>query len=407
MKKRIFLLCLSVIFVCGEALAQTAYTVKTVPNTRLSSNCKHVSNPDGIIDPNTELRIDSLLSLVRDKADVFMVAVNSIGDAEINGFSNELFNYWGIGDAERDDGVLMMFVGDVRQIRFEVGYGVEPVLTDALCKRIQENAMVPLFKEGKYSEGLYAGAEYVFNVLGDEEYATSHDEYDDDDIVFDKGFWLAYGAVNILLCLIVFVVEIPANRKRKKEIMEGTEKNDKTGSGFGCLGALSVLFPIVWLAFLYSKIAANRQRKHPRTCTKCRRKMRLLTEEEEDRYLSDKQIFEENLKSRDYDVWHCDGCGDIYILIYNGKKSGRYSTCGKCDYIALKKTGDKTIAAATTTQSGIGERTYHCEHCGHTKIETYTIPKISSTSGSGGRGSFGGGSFGGGHSGGGGATSRW
>ena len=76
-----------------------------------------------------------------------MVAVGSIGEQDLESFSNELFARWGIGQKENNNGVLVLFVLDQRKIRFEVGYGMEGILPDAVCKRIQSQ-YVTRFQEG-------------------------------------------------------------------------------------------------------------------------------------------------------------------------------------------------------------------------------------------------------------------
>ena len=104
---------------CFSAMSQTAWTVETVPNTRLQGNDIHVSDPDGFLSDSAEMRINTALCAIRDKADVFLVTLASIGDAESKPFATELFNYWGIGDAETDNGVLLLFVEDQHSLEFE------------------------------------------------------------------------------------------------------------------------------------------------------------------------------------------------------------------------------------------------------------------------------------------------
>ena len=138
-------------------MAQTVWTVGTVPNTRLESNDIHVSDPDGFLSDSAEMNINTALCAIRDKADVFVVTLSSIGDAEPKHFATELFNKWGIGDAATNNGVLLLFVEDQHALEFETGYGAEETLTDAKCQRIFTNTIVPFFKAGNYESGLCAG----------------------------------------------------------------------------------------------------------------------------------------------------------------------------------------------------------------------------------------------------------
>ena len=142
------------------------WTVRTVPNTRLESNLIHVSDPDDILSDSCEQLINTSLEAIRDQADVFVVALNSIGDADIDVFANELFNRWGIGDAERNNGVLLLWATEQHDFKFETGYGAEETLPDALCQRIFENDMVPFFKADDYEGGLCSCVTQILEVYG-------------------------------------------------------------------------------------------------------------------------------------------------------------------------------------------------------------------------------------------------
>lgn len=159
---------LTLFFLTLSLSAQTVWTVKTVPNTRLESNEIHVSDPDGFLSDSAEMNINNALCAIRDKADVFVVTLATIGEAEPKHFATDLFNDWGIGDAETNNGVLLLFVEDQHALEFETGYGAEATLTDAKCQRIFTNTIVPFFKAGNYESGLCAGVGEIVGVYGGE-----------------------------------------------------------------------------------------------------------------------------------------------------------------------------------------------------------------------------------------------
>ena len=152
MKKLFFFL-----FVLLVQTASAQWTVRSVPNTRLEGNEIHVSDPDGYLSDSAEWFINDALGSIRDQADVFLVTLTSIGSDDPKHFATSLFNYWGIGDAATDNGVLLLFVEDQRALEFETGYGAEQTLTDARCSMIFNQTIVPYFKEGNYEGGLCAG----------------------------------------------------------------------------------------------------------------------------------------------------------------------------------------------------------------------------------------------------------
>ena len=69
-------------------------------------------------------------------------------------YANELYEKWGIGKKGEDKGVLIFLVLDQCKVRIETGYGVEGILPDGLVGNILDEQVIPLLKQGQYSEGL-------------------------------------------------------------------------------------------------------------------------------------------------------------------------------------------------------------------------------------------------------------
>lgn len=89
----------------------------------------------------------------------------TIAGGDAFSFAVELFRDWGVGSAKSDNGLGILLVKDLREIRFVTGGGLEGILPDALCKRIQLNYMLPAFREGDYSAGMVAGVEAAAAIL--------------------------------------------------------------------------------------------------------------------------------------------------------------------------------------------------------------------------------------------------
>ncbi len=160
------------------ALAQT--TIDAIPNQKLI-NGSYVSNPDGILSTSTVAQIDTILRSLEAKAtaQVAVVVVESIGEADIFEFAQKLFKTWGIGQKQNDNGLLVLFVNDQRTVRFHTGDGLEGVLPDVICKRIQRDFMVPAFKNKDYNAGMLTGIQQVAKILGDPAYAAELKTEDD------------------------------------------------------------------------------------------------------------------------------------------------------------------------------------------------------------------------------------
>ncbi len=90
------------------------------------------------------------------KHEIVVVTVKSLNEDYIENFAEKLFQEWGIGKKDADNGVLYLIAPNERQSRIEVGYGLEGALTDTQTKVMQDKVANPSFKEGKFDEGILA-----------------------------------------------------------------------------------------------------------------------------------------------------------------------------------------------------------------------------------------------------------
>jgi len=95
----------------------------------------------------------------------FVVAtVASLQGYEIRDYGYRLARSWGIGTA-RNDGVVLLVAPNERQVAIEVGYGLEPILTDALSIFIIREQILPWFKQGDMPGGIISGADAILAQL--------------------------------------------------------------------------------------------------------------------------------------------------------------------------------------------------------------------------------------------------
>jgi uncharacterized protein len=134
-----------------------------------------VSDFAGLLDAGTQARIEQKLRDYRDKSGnqiIFIsVPVAWRGDETIESYSLKIAEKWQIGRKKEDNGVIFLIVGSPqdttgRGVRFEVGYGLEGALPDAICKRIQIETVVPRLKAGDYSGAVEQGTDTLITVLG-------------------------------------------------------------------------------------------------------------------------------------------------------------------------------------------------------------------------------------------------
>ena len=145
-------LILAILMLC---IASTA-SADIPPRPKTTSDTMLVYDYANVIDAaNLAVINDSLKSLFRyNGAQVVVLTVNSLDGMEIEDYGLKVLRSWGIGDKEKNNGVLILIKPKTEQskgcVRIETGYGAEGALPDVLCKQLQTDSMIPSFKENDY-----------------------------------------------------------------------------------------------------------------------------------------------------------------------------------------------------------------------------------------------------------------
>lgn len=187
-------------FACVAAVFGRTYTVATVPNVQLADRTRYTSNPDGILSAEAVAAIDLACDSLRraGKAQIAVVAVDDIATDDVFTFAHRLFSEWGVGSKDANNGLGILLVKEKREIRFVTGDGLEGILPDALCKRIQQRYMVEPFSQGDFSRGMVDGVAAVADILsGNEIFGDSEED--------DAGVLIAL-AVMAGLAILFFVL---------------------------------------------------------------------------------------------------------------------------------------------------------------------------------------------------------
>ena len=114
-----------------------------------------------IVSPSTEAVLTARLAAFEDSTghQIAVLTVPSLRGEVLEPYATDVFRAWGLGDAEANNGVLLLIARDDRKIRIEVGYGLEGEIPDALAARIIRNEMTPRFRDGDFGGGITAAAE--------------------------------------------------------------------------------------------------------------------------------------------------------------------------------------------------------------------------------------------------------
>jgi uncharacterized protein len=94
-----------------------------------------------------------------------VVTVTSLQGYSIEDYGYQLGRNWGIGEKDKNTGVLLIVAPNERRVRIEVGYGLEGILTDALSHQIIQDVILPRFKDGNSEQGIIQGAGAIMKAL--------------------------------------------------------------------------------------------------------------------------------------------------------------------------------------------------------------------------------------------------
>lgn len=134
----------------------------------------------GLLNDRQEQMLERKLVAFSDtnSTQIAVVIVESLGGYDIVDFSQRLGEKWGVGRGEHDNGVVIVLKpktpGEKGEVNIESGYGMEPIITDAVAKRIIEREMIPRFRQEDYIGGLDAATDVIISLASGQ---FSGDEY--------------------------------------------------------------------------------------------------------------------------------------------------------------------------------------------------------------------------------------
>lgn len=326
----------------------------------------YVNDYADVLTPQEEQSLRAKLEELKAARDIefTVLTLSSMSDyghqGAIEPFATGLFNTWGIGNADRNDGILFLIALSDRQMRIELGAGYGNNF-DYDMQQILDTKVRSRFREDAYFKGINEGVNSIIYTVTD----RYPGEYD----------------ANALT---------RAANSTWRFIQEFT------------LWVAGIGMPI--LGFFGYKAFRHVKRTRRRICRNDGSRMYWMTDADEDAHLSLGQLVEERLKSVDYDVWGCRQCDEIQIEAYS-KWFSRFKQCPKCSF-KTQSVSSHTVSRATRHSTGLRRSTHTCNHCGHEYTQDHILPIITESSSSS-SSSSGSSSFGGGRSGGGGASGSW
>lgn len=362
--------------------ASAAHSIADVPNVHVSNRTQYVSNPDAVLSATAVDSLNTILGRIWQSttAEPVVVALDDITDEyDVNTFASKLFDTWGIGKSDTNNGLLILLVLNQRQIVIRTGYGLDGVLPDVTCGRIIRNDAIPHFRSGDYDRGVIAAVTRIESILTDpvaaEEFRSAMENDANAENVLPDLFtlWLIISASACVVMLIIVIGRYIINRRKSSLERYHDIENLKTYYLIFTLLCIGIPLP----AFLICLWMMHHLRNHHRKCPNCGHAMHKLDEVTDNQYLTMAQDAEEHINSVDYDVWLCDNCGETDVIPY----VNRQSTAGTCPYCGGRTgmlTGNRIISNATSRREGKGERTYKCCNCYASFAIPYVIARLAS-----------------------------
>ncbi len=177
-----------------------------------------VDNAD-ILSPAAEAELTAKLEAleVQSQRQLVVATIPDLQGYDISDYGYQLGRAWGLGDAESNDGALLLIAPNDRKVRIEVGYGLEGTLTDALSALIIQNQILPAFRDGDFPGGIDAGADAIITQLQlppeeAAQVAAEADQARKSDGGFPIGvlIWLAF-------MFFFFILPLLAGRRRRRK----------------------------------------------------------------------------------------------------------------------------------------------------------------------------------------------
>ncbi len=376
-------LCLAVVF---SPVSSLALTVKEVPNPQQVYG-GWVTDMAEVLTPETESHLNQIISQLEAKngTEIAVVTVSTIAPAASSKiFTTELFNYWEIGKADADNGVLFLIAIGDRRVEIETGYGVEGILPDAKVGRIIDTQIIPRFKQGDFQGGILAGTEALVVALDSDRSSLGGESTAIPWVLLAGG-----GGLALIIGFIAFV-------KRPRRVFLEPEGRALRGSA----------------------VPRSRYKSGDNLriyCSNCKQPMKRVDRTILQSALSKPEKVARQLGSIKFEGWQCTNCSQArtnqkFHLVAYVSNSPQFLQCPNCRELTVTRTKN-TIRAATEYNTGKLLIFDKCHCCSYNQEKEEIIPRLPPppppSSSSWGGDSSGGGSFGGGSSGGGGAGGSW
>jgi uncharacterized protein len=341
------------------AIPTFAVTVEEIPSPRPDGWSVDLT---GTIPAGIRQQIDHLGDEVKaaNGAEIAVVVIDSTGGVPSRDFARSLFDYWKIGESDEDNGFLLLAALGDRRVEIVLGRGLDNPANNQVSAEIMQGEIVPLLRAGDPGGALLAGTRAAARRILDVAPPVAES--------------------------IAPLAELPAEAPPVAESAPAPETTPPAPSGDGettvarprpTWNLLITGRPVLLLALVALVAGVGYLALRAPRCRKCQIPMTLLSEKEDDAYLTPIERTEEKLGSINHAIWLCSGCGESRKISRLAPFSG-HSHCASCGAKAALST---SWVIVSPTYSSYGERRVDtsCAHCNHQTSYTVAIPRLVET----------------------------
>ena len=204
------------LFLASPIIVLAQYEIPEKPESQTS-----VYDDINLLSPSQKSSLEQKLIRYSDSTStqIVLATISSTKGEYINYLGAQWGEKWGIGQAEKDNGVFILLAKDDRKIAINTGKGVEHLLTDAMSKRIIERDIIPYFKSNDYYGGLNRASDAIFEVLNGEYQGTR--ENSSNEFPFEGFIFLFF----------IFIIIVMVISKSRRGGGKGGNRGNRSGTG--------------------------------------------------------------------------------------------------------------------------------------------------------------------------------
>jgi uncharacterized protein len=202
-------------------LCATSAVAQTLPKP-----AGRVTDLANVIDAGTEAELNGRLDQLerQTSSEIAVVTVPSLDGVPVDDYAVRLFKEWGIGQARQDNGVLVLVAPNEREMRIEVGYGLEGILPDGLAGEIIRDQFIPRFREDDYNGGIRDGVARVVDVVEKQQVLTAEElaRFNDQSGADDVPAWIIIPFLGVFVTIGFTMVGIGLRTKTGFPLLFGS-----------------------------------------------------------------------------------------------------------------------------------------------------------------------------------------